>query len=40
VYHDKDNPRIEVEITEVKGEYEVWRTKWSKCNETSKTGKQ
>lgn len=27
VYHDKDNPRIEVEIEEVKGEYEVWRTK-------------
>lgn len=26
VYHDKDNPRIEVEIEEVKGEYEVWRT--------------
>lgn len=41
VYHDKDNPRIEVEITEVKGEYEVWRTtKWSKHNETSKTKKQ
>lgn len=27
VYHDKENPRIEVEIEEVKGEYEVWRTK-------------
>lgn len=27
VYYDKENPRIEVEIEEVKGEYEVWRTK-------------
>ena len=26
VYYDKENPRIEVEIEEVKGEYEVWRT--------------
>ena len=26
VYYDKENPRIEVEITEVEGEYEVWRT--------------
>ena len=27
VYYDKENPRIEVEIEEVKGEYEVWRTR-------------
>jgi Holliday junction resolvase RusA-like endonuclease len=27
VYHDKEKPRIEVEIEEVKGEYEVWQTK-------------
>lgn len=27
VYHDKEKPRIEVEIEEVKGEYEVWQTR-------------
>ena len=36
VYYDKEHPRIEVEITEVEGEYEVWRTtKWNKCEETT-----
>ncbi len=26
-YYDKDNPRVEIEITPYDGEYEQWRTK-------------